>query len=101
VNIIRPIYIPNVFSPDGDGINDFFYIQGGPASDGIEVLRIFDRWGAVVYEDFNIDLNDEYRGWDGTFRGKPVNSGVFTFHTNIHFLDNETLTYSGTITVVR
>jgi gliding motility-associated-like protein len=101
VNIVRPIYIPNVFSPNGDGINDFFYIQGSPASDGIEVLRIFDRWGAVVFEDFEIDLNDEYRGWDGTFKGRPVNAGVFTFYTNVHFLDNETLTYSGTITVIR
>jgi gliding motility-associated-like protein len=101
VNIVRPIYIPNVFSPNGDNINDLFYIQGSSASDGVEVFRIFDRWGALIYEAHGFPLNDPLYGWDGTFKGQPVNPGVFTYQANIHFLDNETLTYAGTITVLR
>jgi gliding motility-associated-like protein len=101
VNIVRPIYVPNVFSPNGDGVNDFFYFQGSPAAHGIEVIRIFDRWGALIFEDYGVDLNDPSRGWDGTFKDEYVNPGVFTYYANVLFLDNETLTYSGTITVLR
>lgn len=101
VNIVRPVYIPNVFSPNGDNINDFFYVQGSPAAAGLEFLRIFDRWGALIYEISNIALNDPQLGWDGTFKGEYVNPGVFTYYANVQFLDNQTLPYSGTITVLR
>lgn len=101
VRIVRPVYIPNVFSPNGDNINDYFYVQGSTAADLIDVIRIFDRWGALIYEAYDVPLNDPQLGWDGTFRGQYVNPGVFTYYANVHFLDNETLTYSGTITVVR
>lgn len=101
VNIVRPIYVPNVFSPNGDNVNDYFYLQGSTAADLIEVIRIFDRWGALIYEMHQVPLNDPQLGWDGTFKGEYVNPGVFTYHANVHFLDNETLPYSGTITVLR
>ncbi|HLF63667.1 MAG TPA: gliding motility-associated C-terminal domain-containing protein, partial [Saprospiraceae bacterium] len=101
VNIVRPVFIPNVFSPNGDNINDYFFFQGSAAADLIEVIRIFDRWGALIYEGFQIPLNDPQLGWDGTFKGQYVNPGVFTYYADVHFLDNQTLTYSGTITVVR
>lgn len=106
VNIVRPVYIPNVFSPNYDNVNDFFYIQGSNAAAGMEFLRIFDRWGALIFENGGsteglIPLNEPQEGWDGTYRGEPVNPGVFTYMAGIRFLDNMTLTYSGTITVLR
>lgn len=101
VNIVRPVFIPNVFSPNRDGINDYFFVQGSPAASDIEVLRIFDRWGALIYEAQNIPLNDPQLGWDGTFKGQPVGPGVFAFYTTVRFIDGESLTYSGSITVVR
>ncbi|MEZ4962686.1 MAG: gliding motility-associated C-terminal domain-containing protein [Saprospiraceae bacterium] len=68
------VYIPNVFSPNGDGINDSF----APFFSGCEVLnyqlKVFSRWGAVVFESNNPDL-----GWDGTFRGKELPPDVFAF----------------------
>lgn len=101
VEVVRPIFIPNVISANADGLNDYFYISAGPAADNVEILRIFDRWGALVFEDSDFMPNDELRGWDGTFNGEPVDPGVFTFYTTIHFLDDVSQTYSGTITVVR
>ncbi len=66
------VFIPNTFTPNGDGQNDVFY----PRGIGIKVVksfRIYNRWGQLVFERDDIQLNDEHSGWDGTFNGaKPV-----------------------------
>ena len=97
----RPIYIPNAFSPNFDGINDYFTVFGGPAAQEVQLLRVFDRWGALVFEAKNIPLNEEPFGWNGEFRGKQVNPGVYAYYTEILFIDNEVLLLSGDITVTR
>lgn len=101
VNIIRPVYIPNVISANQDGLNDYFFVQGGPAAVRIEELAIFDRWGGILYEQNDIPLNEEFLGWDGTVNGELVNPGVYTYLAKILFKDNESVVYSGTITVLR
>ncbi|MBR9920372.1 MAG: T9SS type B sorting domain-containing protein [Bacteroidetes bacterium] len=101
VDPIRPIYIPNAFSPNNDGVNDFFSIFGNPAAVQINEFRIFSRWGELLYEATNIPLNDPKLGWDGTFRGKPMNSGVFAYYAEILFLDGVEGIYKGDITLVR
>src|SRR5213075_1716170 len=58
------IFIPNTFSPNGDGSNDRFYPRG-TGIDRVQVLRIFNRWGEVVFEKMNFPLNDASYGWDG------------------------------------
>ncbi|MBL4593921.1 MAG: gliding motility-associated C-terminal domain-containing protein, partial [Flavobacteriales bacterium] len=72
VNGVYLFYIPNSFTPDGDGINDVFK----PAGEGIDfsqyTMQIFDRWGELMY-----DISNAERGWDGTYKGKPVGAGVY------------------------
>ncbi len=97
----RPIYVPNAFSPNGDGINDTFILYGGPAAERIEVLRIFNRWGALVYEGRDIPLGDESRGWDGRFKGEDLNIDVFAFYALIEFIDDEVILYEGDITLLK
>lgn len=97
----RPIYIPNAFSPNNDGINDFFTLYGGPAASQILEIKIFNRWGGLVFERQNIALNDESLGWDGLFKGQLVNPGVFAFFAEIEFIDNEVVLLEGDVTVVR
>ena len=97
----RPIYIPNVFSPDNNGHNDFFTIFGGPAARQINILRIYNRWGGMVFETKNIPLNEPLFGWNGTFKGKPLNPDVFVYYTEIEFVDNEVILYKGGVTIVR
>jgi gliding motility-associated-like protein len=101
VEINRPIYIPNAFSPNEDGQNDTFILYGGRSARQIQVLRIFNRWGALVYEGREIMLGDESRGWDGRFKGELVNNDVFAFMALIEFIDNEVILYEGDITVVK
>ena len=97
----RPIYIPNAFSPNFDGHNDFFTIYGGPAAANIQALRIYNRWGALVFEAEGIPLNEPTLGWDGIFKGKPMNNGVFAFYTYIEFVDGEVVLYEGDLTLVK
>ncbi|MDX1666610.1 MAG: gliding motility-associated C-terminal domain-containing protein, partial [Saprospiraceae bacterium] len=103
VNVLkeRPIYIPSGFSPNGDGLNDFFTLYGGPGARQIRVLRIFDRWGELIFEGENIGIGEEAAGWDGTYRGQPMNSGVFVFSAEVEFIDDETVFYKGDVTLVR
>ncbi len=97
----RPIYIPNVFTPNFDGVNDFFNVFSAPAADILEELEIYDRWGNLVYRGTNIEINNPNEGWDGTFRDKPMDPAVFAYVANVRFIDGVTLLYSGDVTLLR
>ncbi|MFT5165211.1 MAG: gliding motility-associated-like protein [Saprospiraceae bacterium] len=97
----RPIYIPNAFSPNDDGNNDTFMVYGGRGARQIQLLRVFNRWGALLYEGRDIMLGDDSRGWDGTFKGEYMNSDVFTYYTLIEFIDNEVVLFKGDVTLVK
>ena len=94
------IHIPNVFSPDGDGINDVFTVSFG--SD-LEITAmegtIFDRWGNLVFGSKDIPFN-----WDGFFNKEPVMPGVYAFVIRIEYLlegDSQQKSLYGDVTVVR
>lgn len=101
VNLIRPVYIPNVFSPNSDGLNDFFTVYGGKAAKSIQALKVFDRWGDNVFDGFDLPLNDETRGWDGHFRGKLMNPGVFAYLARVEFVDGVVILFEGDVMIVR
>lgn len=101
VELIREVYFPNVFSPNRDGINDAFVGHYGPAAQGIEVLRVFDRWGGLIFEVKELASGDANRGWNGTINGQDAPPGVYAFMAMVRFVDNRTVPYSGTITLLR
>ena len=98
----RPVFIPNTFSPNGDGLNDVFYIN---ARDGFieEILyfQVYDRWGNKIFEKEKFQPNDPAYGWDGSYRNKKVNSAVFVYWALIKFKDGESFLYKGDVTVQR
>lgn len=100
VDIVRNISYPNVFSPNNDGINDYFNLFGGISAIQTYTLRIFDRWGGLLYEN-QVPLNNQQTGWDGTYNGELLNPGVYAFQAIIEFVDREVVPYTGTITLVR
>lgn len=96
-----PIYtIPNVFSPNGDGNNDVFYIvPNDVASSQIVSMTIFDRWGNQMYRRENY-INVIGEGWDGTFNGEELNPGVYVYL--IEVLENDAiLPFYGDVTIVK
>ena len=79
VSVEKPyaLYSPNAFSPDGDGLNDFFSVSGQGIND-IQV-EIFNRWGQMVFKSYSTEDK-----WDGTIRGKdlPTVTYVYKIKTN-------------------
>lgn len=94
------MYIPNTFSPNGDGINDRFYPRGRGLYT-IRMLRIFNRWGEIVFEKFNFNPNDASMGWDGRYKGQVLSPDVFVYTCDIICENNEVLTVKGDITLLQ
>lgn len=96
------LYIPNVFSPNGDGVNDDFAIFAKNADNLlIKSYRIFDRWGSLVYEitDDGSSLQGG-RWWDGTYRGEPAKDDLYIYQISI-VADGEEEFYAGEILLVK
>jgi gliding motility-associated-like protein len=100
VEISDMLYIPNVFSPNGDGINDrwTFYTRYPDAF--VHELHLFDRWGDHIFSRTAYTL-DSFSGWDGTFRGEPLNPGVFTYVARLTLSDGRTVDVKGDVTLLR
>lgn len=97
----RPVYIPNAFSPNGDGPNDRFTVYGGPAVENIQLLEVFDRWGNLVFSQDDFPPNDGSMGWDGTFNGQLMNSSVFVYRAEVRFIDGLVVDFKGDVTLIR
>ncbi|MEY3368292.1 MAG: hypothetical protein RI973_1447, partial [Bacteroidota bacterium] len=97
----REVFIPNAFSPNGDGTNDIFMIFAGRDVVKVKSFLVFSRWGEVVFEYRDFLPNDPAFGWDGNFRGSFLNPGVFTWHALVEFIDGEEVLFKGDVTLMR
>ena len=88
------IYIPDAFSPNGDGINELFFVYG----DGLVKvsLRIYNRWGEELFH-----TDDQTVGWNGTYKGKPCELGVYVYKLSYEALDGRQLTKTGHISLIK
>lgn len=76
------VYIPNAFTPDGDGVNDVFMIQGKNIY-VVKSFRVFNRWGELVFEKLNIVPNNPAYGWDGKIRGMVGSPDVYVYTAEV------------------
>ena len=97
----RHVYVPNVFRPNDDGENDFWSVFSDASLALVRRLAVYDRWGELVFEQRNIHPNQENNGWDGQFRGRLVDSGVFIWVVELEFVDGWQRTMWGDVTVLR
>jgi gliding motility-associated-like protein len=89
------LYAPNVFSPDGDGTNDFFAFKG----QGVEnySLEVYNRWGQMVYQ--ANDLSDE---WNGDYRGTPAPLGTYVYQVKaVNYTGENIIVKKGSIVLIR
>ncbi len=94
------VFIPNTFTPDGDGLNDIMMLRGTGILT-VKSFRIFNRWGAIVFERNNFPPNTAAYGWDGKANGKPVPPDVFVYTAEV-ICDNGTpYTFKGNITLIK
>lgn len=95
-------YFPTAFSPNGDDTNDYFTAFANDEDiELLEYLRIFDRWGNLVFEGLNVPLNDPSKGWDGTSRGQPSPIGLYVFSSVVRLKDGSTYQKAGEVNLIR
>ena len=90
------VYIPNVFTPNNDGVNDVFRIVGVESIARFVRVSIFDRWGGLLYE-----TTDPFFEWDGNIDGAYVNPGVYVYLFEYECREGDHRIESGDITVLR
>ena len=95
------IYIPNTFSPNGDGYNDFFTLYANAGVESVLALTIYDRWGEILYQAHDFSPNLPQRGWDGKFHQREMPSGVFVYQITVLMGDGSKKIFTGDVTVVR
>ena len=94
---VPEIFIPNAFTPNGDGENDFFEVYGNGVETGYFEVRIFDRWGEQVFVSNSFNFK-----WDGTYKGKSEPPAVYTYAIQMANNDgNPGIMKSGTVTLLR
>ncbi len=94
------LFIPNSFSPNNDGSNDIFYPRGTGLF-SIKSLKIYTRWGEVVFEKNDFNANDASKGWDGTFKGKSLGNDVFVYIAEVMCDNNSVLTFKGNVAIIK
>ena len=100
VIVPRIIYVPTAFSPNGDGFNDYFTISGKRNLLHINYLRIYDRWGNMLFDKSDLTPGVKEEGWDGTHDGKRIMPGVYVYSAELVYEDI-TETINGPITIVK
>lgn len=96
----RRIFVPTAFSPNGDGANDRLLVHGQSSARVLE-FRLYDRWGELLYQANDFNVNDDTIGWDGTFRDKAMDPGVYVWVLEVQYLDGEKEVFKGNTTLVR
>jgi len=98
----RDVFIPNAFSPNGDGINDVFCPYTGFEVVAIKDLRVFNRWGGLIYErNKSLPPTDPACGWDGQGGGKQLDPGTYLYSMNVEFIDGEVVLFAGEVNLMK
>jgi len=100
-NFEEQVYAPNAITPNGDGANDYFKLFGSLAVSGIDALSVFNRWGDLIYSETDLPIEEDFTiGWDGSFRGQPLNPDVFSWIADVRFIDDTVIVFKGTVNLI-
>ncbi|GAB4092733.1 hypothetical protein GCM10028786_16600 [Flaviaesturariibacter terrae] len=94
------VFLPNAFSPDGDGVNDVFMVQGSGIL-RVKTFRVFNRWGELVFEKNEVPPNDPRFGWDGRVIGHPAAPDVYVYTVEVLCENGTPYTYKGNVTILK
>jgi gliding motility-associated-like protein len=91
----KMVYVPNTFSPNGDGQNDVLRALG-PGVASVKLFRVFNRWGQMVF-----DTADPNFAWDGTFKGALLNPGVYVYYMDVECINGQRTIKKGDVTLLK
>jgi gliding motility-associated-like protein len=98
----NPIYIPNVFTPNDDGENEYFSVFGDLEKiQNVNIFSIYDRWGERVFKTENVLATDESMKWYGNFKGQPALTGVYAYYIEYISITGELIKRTGDVTIIR
>jgi len=92
--IEKDVFVPNTFTPNGDGQNDILFVRGLKIND--IYFAVYNRWGELVFE-----TNDKTKGWDGIYKTRPADVGVFGWYLKVKCFNGEETFRKGNVTLVR
>jgi len=95
------VFVPNVFSPNNDGINDLLTLNAHTGVAFVKQFRIMDRWGNQVFGVENIDPHNQQIAWDGKFGGNDMNPAVYAYILEVELITGRIEIHSGDITLLR
>jgi gliding motility-associated-like protein len=96
------IYVPNAFSPNGDGVNDLLSpLAATQRVKRVLSFEVFDRWGNEVYRAVDLPVDGSGGGWDGQLRGKPLNVGVCVWRAEVEMTDRRIVRVNGEVVIMR
>jgi gliding motility-associated-like protein len=100
---IIDVIIPNIFSPDGNGTNDIFYVQLPDKVNGtVKSMNIYDRWGNLVFAAKDRPASVPAEGWNGIVKGIAVQPGVYVYYIELQLTGSQLNDiFSGTVIVIR
>lgn len=103
INVNRNLFVPNVFTPNGDLRNDVFLIRSEfeESIENIQSFQIYNRWGEKVFEAIDFLPNDRQYGWDGLYLNKKAEPGVYAYAIEVTYTDGETKVWSGEVLLMR
>lgn len=101
IRLADEVYIPNIFSPNADGFNDYFTAFSIHSPGKIQELNVYDRWGTLVFTGDETSLNNEEKGWDGSFNGRPLPAGAYVYQATINNGGGKMESRHGSVTLVR
>lgn len=94
------VFVPNTFSPNGDGNNDVFYVRG-KGLDRVKSLRIFNRWGEIVFEQQNFPVNDPMYGWNGKYKGNKPVPDVYVYQVEVFCENSQIIHFEGNVALIQ
>jgi len=103
INVIcdhKQVFVPNTFTPNGDGENDLFFPRGVGLKI-IKAFRVYDRWGGLVFDKHDINLNDESTAWDGSYLGGKPRPDVYVYTIDAICETGEAISWKGDVTIIR
>ncbi|MEO1257230.1 MAG: gliding motility-associated C-terminal domain-containing protein [Bacteroidota bacterium] len=95
------VFIPNAFSPNNDNVNDFFTVYSDRSVARILQMQVYDKWGELLFENYNFQPNQDQIGWNGQHNGRFMQPGVFTFFVEVEYIDERTEIMVGDFTLIR
>ena len=99
--IVKDVYIPNAINLFAGGQNDVFFVQADEFVEVINSMRIYDRWGELMYVIEDHNPNDKSAGWDGTYNDIAVEQGVYVYMIELTYTDGQKETFVGDLTIFR